>query len=102
MEKRNREIIKFSKSCILLISADFLASDLIVEDELQSILHGAEEKGTLIIPIILKPCRFTRERSLNEFQAINSPDEPISVLGEYDRELIYDTVAQRIEDLFGS
>ena len=75
--------------------------DFIIKDELPPILHSAEEKGTLVIPIILKPCRFTREKSLNKFQAINSPDEPICALYEYDRELIYDTVAQRIEELFG-
>lgn len=91
-----------AKAAILLISADFLASDFIVENELPPLLRNAELKGTLIIPVILKPCRFPREPTLNEFQAINSPDQPISSLDENDRELIYDTVAQRIEIQFGS
>lgn len=94
--------LKSAKAAILLISADFIASDFIVEDELPPLLSNAETKGTLIIPVILKPCRFTREKNLNVFQAINSPDEPLSALNENDRELIYDTVAQRIEYQFGN
>ena len=49
--------------------------------------------------MILKPCRFTREKSLREFQAINPPDEPLSLTDENERELVYDTIAQRIEDV---
>jgi TIR domain-containing protein len=103
-DKWKKEIessLSMAKVAILLVSADFLASDFIIENELPPILKGAEDKGTLIIPIMLKPCRFLREKSLNEFQAINSPDEPISALTESERELIYDTVAQRIEIEFG-
>lgn len=99
-KKEIEKSLNSAKVAILLISADFLASDFIVENELPPLLHGAEEKGTLIIPVILKPCRFVREKSLNEFQAVNSPDDPVSALGEYERELIYDTIAQRIEDQF--
>jgi len=101
-KKEIEKALNSARAAILLISADFLASNFIVENELPPLLHGAEEKGTLIIPVILKPCRFTREKSLNEFQAINSPDEPITALGDYERELIYDTVAQRIEEQFGN
>jgi len=52
---------------ILLISADFLASDFITNDELPPILTAAEQKGTRIIPIILKPCRFARDKNLRHF-----------------------------------
>ena len=83
---------------ILLLSADFMASDFIIDDELPPLLRAAEEKGTLILPVIVKPCRFAREKSMNEFQAANSPDEPLSLMEESEREFVYDTIAQRIED----
>ena len=35
---------------ILLISADFIASDFIINNELQPLLKNAEEKGTVILP----------------------------------------------------
>lgn len=99
-KKEIEKSLNTAKVAILLVSADFLASDFIIENELPPILHNAKKKGTLVIPVILKPCRFTREKYLSEFQAINSPDLPIISLNEHDRELIYDTVAQRIETQF--
>lgn len=92
--------LKSARVGILLISADFLASDFIVDNELPPMLRAAEGNGTLIVPVILKSCRFTREKSLREFQSINSPDEPLCLMDENERELIYDMVAQRIEDTF--
>ena len=83
-----------------MVSADFLASDFIIDNELPPLLHAAEKKGPLIIPVILKPCRFTREKNLREFQSINPPDEPVSMLDENEQELVYDTIAQRIEEMF--
>jgi hypothetical protein len=83
---------------ILLISADFLASDFIVDNELPPILKFAEEKGTLILPLVLKPCRFLRDKNLSVFQAINDPKEPLIKLSENDREELYALVAERVEN----
>jgi len=99
-KKEIEKALKSARVGILLISADFLASDFIIDNELPPMLQAAEQAGTLIIPVILKPCRFTREKTLCEFQAINPPDEPLSLMNEDERELIYDTVAQRIESIF--
>lgn len=82
---------------VLLISADFLASDFIVNNELQPLLKAAEDKGTIIIPIILKPCRFLREPTISQFQAINDPSVPIVSMNEFEREEIYEKLSQRIE-----
>ncbi len=78
----------------------FLASDFIVDNELPPLLQKANSEGATIIPVILKPCRFTRDVNLNEFQAINSPDEPVGLLDEVEREMVFDAVSQRIEELF--
>lgn len=99
-KKEIESALKQTKIAILMVSADFLASDFIIENELPPLLHAAEGKGTLVIPVILKPCRFKREKNLRDFQAINSPDEPLSLLSDNQRELIFDAIAQRIEDDF--
>lgn len=88
-----------SQVAVLLISADFLASDFIVDNELPPLLMKASKEGATVIPIIIKPCRFVREPNLSEFQAINIPEEPLISASEYESELIYDAVAQRIEEL---
>ena len=89
-----------SNVAVLLISADYLASDFIVENELPPLLENAENKGTRIIPVIIKPCRFIRDSNLNIFQAINDLEESIISLPEYKQEEIYDKLAKEIEDRF--
>lgn len=99
-EKWKIEIEKALKSAgvaILLISADFIASDFIVNNELPPLLDAAESKGTKIIPVIIKPCRFTRHRKLKIYQSINSPDRPLMGMSEFERETIYDKVAELVE-----
>ncbi len=86
---------------ILLISADFLASDFITNDELPPILTAAEQKGTRIIPIILKPCRFARDKNLRHFQAINDPGHSLLCCTPHEQESLYDAVAAEVEQLSG-
>jgi hypothetical protein len=59
---------------VLLISADFFASDFIDETELPPLLAAAEAKGVRILPVILSASRFARNKNLARFQAVNSPD----------------------------
>ena len=96
-EDQIRAALDQASVVILLISADFLASDFIVNNELPPILKGAEEKGTVILPIILKACRFLRDVNLRRFQAFNSPLEPVIALSEAQQEELYDKVAERVE-----
>jgi sugar-specific transcriptional regulator TrmB len=83
---------------ILLVSADFLASDFITNNELPPILRNAEDKGKRIIPVILKPCRFTRDKNLRHFHAINDPKEAFILLSEGEQETYYDAVAAEVEN----
>jgi hypothetical protein len=95
-----QDALSRSRAAILLISADFLASDFIVDNELPPLLKKAETGGTAIIPVIIKPCRFARDENLKDFHSINNPDMPLISLDEAGRENIWDKVASRIEDLF--
>jgi len=90
----NRSVI-----AILIISADFLASDFIIENELAPLLEKASDNGTQILPIILKKSRFEREKNLSKFQALNSPNAPILSMTEHDQEVLWDKLAERIEEL---
>lgn len=84
---------------VLLISADFLASDFIVDNELPPLLENASAGGTTILPVILKASRFEREESLSKFQAINSPQAPVSALSENEQESFWNKLAERVEEL---
>jgi TIR domain-containing protein len=99
-DKWKREIEKALRRAtvaVLLVSADFLASDFITDNELPPLLKNAEEQGTRAIPLIVKPCRFTRDKSLRSFQAVNDPNRAIVLLSTGQQELIYDQVASEIE-----
>ena len=101
-KKEIKTALNEARAAILLVSADFLASDFIVDNELPPLLQAAKEKGSRIIPVILKPCRFLRDKNLRAFQSVNLPEEPLSLVSENERELIYDTVAQQVEELFST
>ena len=80
--------LKTARVAILIITADFLDSDFIIQNELPPLLKSAEEKGTIIIPLIAKPSLFNIIPSLSQFQAINDPNQPLSGLSEDGRDKI--------------
>jgi nucleotide-binding universal stress UspA family protein len=93
-----REALAKTKVAILLISADFLASDFIVTNELPPLLKAAEEDGATILPVIISPCRFTRMDNLSLFQAVNDPAKPLVQMRHANREKVLDDVARAVED----
>lgn len=75
-DKWKDEIEKALIDCgiaILIISTPFLASDFIQNDELPPLLKKAQEDGTIILPLIVGHCRFTKDKNLKDFQAVNDP-----------------------------
>ena len=88
--------LEFAAVAILLVSADFLASDFIVNNELPPLLMKAEAKGLRILPVILKPCGFHRDKVLQSFQAMNDPSAPLLGLSLIHQEALYDRVAEEV------
>ncbi|HEX7185646.1 MAG TPA: SUMF1/EgtB/PvdO family nonheme iron enzyme [Thermoanaerobaculia bacterium] len=89
--------VQTARVAVLLVSADFMASDFIAKNELPPLLHAAEGEGLVILPLILSPCRFLRDPNLSVFQAVNDPAKPLVGMHESDQEEVLDRVAQRIE-----
>ena len=94
---RIEESLRNARVAILLVSADFLASEFIVDNELPPLLAAAEAEGTCIIPIVVKPCRFARDKNLSVFQAINDPRAPLLKMEMAEQEEIYDRVSELVE-----
>jgi hypothetical protein len=82
-----------SAAAILLISADFLASDFIANKELPHLLDAAKNDGLRIIPVILKPCAFTDIKDLSMFHCINDPEKSVIALNEAESEKLWYDVA---------
>jgi len=88
-----------ARVAVLLVSADFLASDFVAHDELPPLLEAAESDGLVVLPVILAPSRFARTHSLSQFQAVNDPKKPLTQLDEGARETVWVELAEQIEGI---
>jgi hypothetical protein len=84
--KEISEALSAARIAILLVSADFIASDFIAEDELPPLLAAAEKEGVTILPLILSPSRFQQIESLARFQSVNPPSKPLIGLPRVEQE----------------
>jgi len=94
-EEALRDALETAKVIVLLVSADFLASDFIIEGELPALLDRTSASGTTIIPLILSPSLFNHT-NLGMFQAINSPEHPVSNMSPREQENMFARVSQTI------
>jgi tetratricopeptide (TPR) repeat protein len=81
-----RGALESAKVAVLLISADFIASDFIAEDELPPLLAAAEKDGVKILSLILSPSRYEKIESLSKYQSINPPSKPLIGLPKVEQE----------------
>ena len=79
------EIVKAlaaARVAILLASADFLASDFIVNDELPPLLHRASRGGVLVLPVIVGPCRWSEHKELSRSERQPSRQAVVEHVGQ--------------------
>lgn len=88
-----------SDAAVLLISADFLASDFIHEVELPQLLHAAAHRRKRILPVIVAPCLFLRHQDLSGFRTVNDPAFPLIAMPRSEAEAVLRDVAVEILDL---
>lgn len=86
-----------ARVAILLVSANFFASDFIARNELPPLLEKAKEDGLVVLPINVSASRLNREQWLARYQAVNPPSEPLNAMTEADCERIYERLAEQIE-----
>jgi hypothetical protein len=97
-----RTALESAKVAVLLISADFLASDFIANDELPSLLAAAETEGTVIMPVIVSPCRFAATPTLSQFQAVNPNLQPLLSMRRSKREELWVKLTNDIQAALSS
>ena len=94
------EIKKAINSCqaaVLLISADFMASDFIYNDELTPLLEAGKKRGVRIIPILVSSSYY-EDSTLSKFQAVNDPSEPLDILNKGQQEASLVKVYRAVRD----
>ena len=96
-----KNAIERARAAILLISPNFMASDFIVSDELPSILEAAAADGLTVLPVIVRRSAFDRDKRLKEFQAINSPSQPLIDMETGKRDVVFEKLAETVEQILG-
>ncbi|WP_420125033.1 TIR domain-containing protein [Longimicrobium sp.] len=91
------QAIDTAGAALMLVSADFLASDFVHEVELPKLLVKAEQHGTLILPLIVSACRYSETPWLQKLQAVNDPRRPIDQLPRGEREQKFVELALELE-----
>lgn len=110
--KSNLEsVVNTAEVAVLLVSPAYLASKFIRESELPTLLYRSQEgpHAVDIIPVVLRHCMYSeaaflykrpdgaRESvSLDVFQSINSPDEPLESLSRNQQDFILLALARRM------
>jgi len=87
----------YAKVAILLVSADFLASKFIRENELPPLLVAAQVEEVTILSVILSPCAYVHSE-LAQYQSINPPSRPMSAMNRHEKEGIWATLAERVQE----
>lgn len=86
-----------AQAAIMLLSADFLASEFIASHELPRLLHKANSDGTEIILLIVQPCSIRQHPELAEFKCINDPARPLSGMTHAEAEHVFVEIADRLQ-----
>jgi hypothetical protein len=84
-----------AKVAVLLVSANFVASDFIAEEELPPLLDAARRRGTQIIWVPVGACLF-REAGLGEYQAAHNPAEPLEGMSPAKRNAVLVEICETI------
>jgi uncharacterized protein YegP (UPF0339 family) len=93
--------IASAKVAILIVSANFLASNFIAKKELPPLLEAAEERGTIILMLFVSPSMYA-ETVLERYQGVNDPKKPLNDLTVPKREKIYYKLAKTVLNLLPS
>jgi len=97
-----KQAIESAKVAVLLISADFLASDFITKNELPPLLQAACNEDAIVIPVLISSCRFTHTPSLSQFQSVNPPSKPLIDMTAGEQETLFLKVTEAIQTALNS
>ncbi|MCK6437318.1 TIR domain-containing protein [Rivihabitans pingtungensis] len=84
---------------VLLISADFLTSSFILDQEVPQLLQRRQKQGIRVIPLIVRPCEWRRIDWLKTIQARPTDGKELLGMTEYELESVLSKLAGEIADL---
>jgi len=84
---------------VCLVTANFLASDFIMKEEIPALLDRRQKAGMLLLPILARPCPWKAVRWLRNIQLFPDPKCPLEALeSDVEREQALADIATHIYD----
>ena len=84
---------------VLLISANFLTSKFILQEEVPRLLERRQNEGARVIPLIVKPCAWQKVAWLKPMQARPKDGRPLSAGNDHQIDTDLAALANEIADL---
>lgn len=90
--------VRSASVAVLIVSANFMASDFIYESELPPLVRRAREEGVIIFPVVFGHCLFDENEHLAGLQLFNDPEYPLAHLQPSETDAILVKLAKAIRD----
>ena len=99
--KEIEQALKTAKVAVLLISASFLASDFIHNNELPTLLEAAQANGLKILVVYVGSVStyVLKKSTLSEIQAVNSSSTYLYSLAPHKQDELWGKVVDQIAEL---
>ena len=81
---------------VCLVSADYLASDFVIKEEVPVLLGRRERDGMILIPVLLRPCLWKALPWLSAIQMIPRDGKSVAADFKDDWDTVFSKVAERI------
>lgn len=94
-----KEALSKAKIMVLLVSAHFIASEYVWNEELPKILESANNEGATILWLPVSFCDY-EDTDIDKYQAVTDPRNPLSKCTPADRDEVYMKLSKRIKELF--
>ncbi len=84
---------------ILMVSANFLTSKFIVDEELPKFLERRANDGLRVIPLIVRPCAWKRVDWLAKLQGGTKDNKPLSSGSEYEIDSVLAALTDKVAEI---
>lgn len=96
-QKEIEDVLDVSQIAILLVSANFLSSDFILNQELPKILKKSSEDGLVILWVSIGFCMY-EETELAIYRSVNNPAKPLDSLTTNEQDSILLDICKKIKN----
>jgi tetratricopeptide (TPR) repeat protein len=93
-----KQVMECAAVAVCLISADYLASDFCVKEEIPHLLERRKSEGMLLVPMLLRPCAWKAISWLSPLQMIPRDDKSIAVNFSRTYDVVFAELAESILD----